>query len=94
MAGVVTDPAPMLISPTFLDAERYQSLQATMTKQLDTTKNVEAAARLHASSRRARPTLNPTSEWTGGNWEGAIPIDTRVERFHPSVVQDGVHVLV
>ena len=93
MAGAATDPAPMLISPTFSDAERYQSQRATMTKQLDTTRNAEAAARLHASSRKARPVLNPSSEWTGGNWEGAIPIDSRVERFHPSVVTDGVHVL-
>ena len=93
MAGAAIDPAPMLISPTFFDAERYQTQRATMTKQLDTTRNAEAAARLHASSRKARPVLNPSSEWTGGDWEGAIPIDTRVERFHPSVVTDGVHVL-
>ena len=32
MAGAETDPAPMLISPTFSDAERYQSQRATMTK--------------------------------------------------------------
>ena len=64
-----------------------------MTKQLDTTRNAEAVARLHASSRKARPVLNPSSEWTGGDWEGAIPIVTRVERFHPDVVTNGVHVL-
>ena len=93
MAGAATDPAPMLISPTFSDAERYQSQRATMTRQLDTTRNAEAAARLHASSRKARPVLNPSSQWTGGDWEGAIPIDTRVDRFHPDVVTNGVHVL-
>ena len=93
MAGAVTAPAPMLNSPTFSDADKFQSPQATMTRQLDTTRNAEAAARLHASSAKARPPLHPTSEWTGGDWEGAFPINTRVERFHPSVVQHGVHVL-
>ena len=93
MAGAAIAPAPMLISPTFSDAEKFQSPQATMTRQLDTTRNEEAAARLHASSRKARPPLHPTSEWTVGDWEGAFPINTRVERFHPSVIQNGVHVL-
>ena len=37
--------------------------------------------------------LNPSSVWTGGDWEGVIPIDTRVERFHPDVVTNGLHVL-
>ena len=48
MAGAATDPAPMLVSPTFSDAERYQSQLASVTRQRDTTRNVEAAARLHA----------------------------------------------
>ena len=93
MAGAVTDPAPMLISPTFSDATKFQSLQATMTREIDTRRNAEAAARLHATYAKTRPPLNPTSEWTGGAWEGAFPINTRVERFHPSVIQNGVHVL-
>ena len=44
-------------------------------------------------SAKTRPPLHPTSEWTGGEWEGAFPINTGVERFHPSVIQDGAHVL-
>ena len=93
MAGAVTVPVPMLISPTFSDADKFQSPQATMTKQPDTTRNAQAATRLHALSAKARPPLHPTSEWTSGDWEGTFPINTRVERFHPSVVQNGVHVL-
>ena len=93
MAGAVTDPAPMLISPTYSDAKRFQSRQAAKTKQIDTTRNAEAVARLLASTSRNLPILNPTSEWIGGEWAGAFPINTSVERFHPSVVEKGVRVL-
>ena len=48
---------------------------------------------MQASQARALPLLNPTSEWIGGEWAGAFPINTSVERFHPSVVENGVHVL-
>ena len=93
MAGAVTDPTPMLVSPTFSDGERFQSRQAAKTNHIDTTRNVEAVARLLASTARTLPALNPTSEWIGGEWTGAFPINTSVERFHPSVVEKGVHVL-
>ena len=36
MAGAVTVPAPMLNSPIFSDANKFQSLQATMTREIDT----------------------------------------------------------
>ena len=67
MAGAETDPAPMLVSPTFADAHKFQSAQATITKQSDTTRNAVAAARLHASSRKARAVLNPSLIWPGGD---------------------------
>ena len=93
MAGAVTAPAPMLVSPTFSDDVVYQSPQATVTRQLDTTRNAEATARLHAAFTRDRRPINPSSQWSGGEWEGAYPIETGIERFDPNVVDDGVHVL-
>ena len=68
MAGVVTDPAPMLVSPTLSDDARFQSSQATKTRQIDTARNAEAVARLLASKTRKLPTQYPTSEWIGNDW--------------------------
>ena len=94
MAGLaVTVPAPMLVSPTFSDAEMFQSAQATQTQRADRVRNQEAAARLHRSNEIARPADRVPPPWRGGEWSGAYPINTGVERFHPSVVKDGVHVL-
>ena len=93
MAGAVNAPAPTLRSPTYSDDLAFQSPQATATREKNMIRNQEAAARLHAAYARARPAINPTSEWTGGEWEGASPINTGVERFHPDVIQNGVHVL-
>ena len=42
---------------------------ATDTRQVDTTQNDEAAARLFASHGRTLLTRNPTSEWIGGEWQ-------------------------
>ena len=93
MAGGVIDSTPMLVSPTYSDANLFQSKQATKTKLIDTARNAEAIARIQASKTRSLPAIQPTSEWIGGEWAGAFPINTGVERFHPSVVENGVHVL-
>ena len=94
MAGYAeTAPAPMLVSPTFSDADMFQSAQATRTQREDRVRNQEDAARLHATCARVRPTARQPQPWRGGEWSGAYPINTGVERFHPSVVNEGVHVL-
>ena len=36
------------------------------------------------------PAHNPTVQWIGVEWEGALPIHTGEERFHPSVIDSGV----
>ena len=64
-----------------------------MTQQVERSRNQEATARLHASFARARPRSRLQPPWAGGEWAGVYPINTGVERSHPSVVKEGVHVL-
>ena len=90
MAGAVSAPAPTLRSPTYFDDLAFQSPQATATREKDMIRNEEAAARLHAAYARARPAINPTSEWTGGEWKGASPINMAIRTSQPSGATTGV----
>ena len=52
-----------------------------------------AATRLEKSYRETIPVLLPQSKWLGGEFNGALPIDTSVMRLAEMDIQKGLHVL-
>lgn len=56
-------------------------------------RKIDARARLELSYQKDIPTLDPRTKWIGGNFNGAMPIDSSISRFNKDHMKNGLHML-
>lgn len=86
-----TNPAPLLILASHCIPHNTHT--TTITRQQDTSRQVETAARLEAAYAKDIRAQEPRTRWMGGENHGVVPISNPIQQFSTSIDLDGVHVL-